>query len=222
MNRSPVFEETSIRYLAEIGKINYLAKAEMLGAGINGNSLVISLYDQDYAVSADGIVAVSGAEVLAAVQVILSKYVLRCERFEPGGDDPFRTFRDFRDASPLTSYFTTNTNKTLETTFSGRLDALREACRKIGGTEQKSEGYDCSVLFYALPRVPVVLNFNDKDELFPAGSSVLYRASAEQFLDMECLAMTGTLLAGKLIRSSSVQADMAALTLYWPCRSCRI
>jgi len=52
-----------------------------------------------------------------------------------------------------------------------------------------------------LPRVPVVLNFNDTDDLFPANCSVLYRASAELFLDMECLAMTGTLLAGRLIHS---------------------
>lgn len=201
MKKSSVFEETYARYLAEIGKIDYLAKAEMLGAGRNGNSLVISLYDQDYFVSADGIVEVSGTETPAAVRVILSKYVLRCERFELHGTDPYRTFRDFRDASPLISYFTTNTNKTLETTFSGRRDALLEVSRNIGGIEQESEGYDCSVLFHALPRVPVVLNFNDRDELFPASCSVLYRASAEQFLDMECLAMTGTLLAGKLIRS---------------------
>ena len=201
MKKSSVFEETYTRYLAEIGKIDYLAKAEMLGAGRNGNSLVISLYDQDYFVSADGIVEVSGTETPAAVRVILSKYVLRCERFEIHGNDPYRTFRDFRDASPLISYFTTNTNKTLETTFSGRRDALLEVSRNIGGIEQESEGYDCSLLFHALPRVPVVLNFNDRDELFPASCSVLYRASAEQFLDMECLAMTGTLLAGKLIRS---------------------
>lgn len=201
MKKSSVFEETYARYLAEIGKIDYLAKAEMLGAGRNGNSLVISLYDQDYFVSADGIVEVSGTETPAAVRVILSNYVLRCERFELHGTDPYRTFRDFRDASPLISYFTTNTNKTLETTFSGRRDALLEVSRNIGGIEQESEGYDCSLIFHALPRVPVVLNFNDRDELFPASCSVLYRASAEQFLDMECLAMTGTLLAGKLIRS---------------------
>ena len=31
--------------------------------------------------------------------------------------------------------------------------------------------------------------------------SILYRASAEQFLDMECLAMTGTLLSGRMIRA---------------------
>ena len=67
---------------------------------------------------------------------------------------------DDMDASPLTSYFTTNTNKTLETTFSGKLDTLREVCRGIGGREQKAEGYDCSILFYALPRVPVVLRNN--------------------------------------------------------------
>jgi len=52
-----------------------------------------------------------------------------------------------------------------------------------------------------LPRIPVILNFNDSDDLFPATCSILYQESAQHYLDMECLAMTGTLLAGKLLSS---------------------
>ena len=69
----------------------------------------------------------------------------------------------------------------------------------MGGTVLASETYDLALQFHALPRIPVLLNFNDRDDLFPASVSVLYRASAECFLDMECLAITGTLLAGRLI-----------------------
>jgi hypothetical protein len=52
--------------------------------------------------------------------------------------------------------------------------------------------------------VPVIVNFNDRDDLFSASCSVLYRSSAAYFLDMECLAMTGTLLAGKLLAGATV------------------
>ena len=48
-----------------------------------------------------------------------------------------------------------------------------------------------------------MLNFNDRDDLFPPACSVLYRKSAESYLDMECLAMTGTLLCGKLLGADS-------------------
>jgi hypothetical protein len=48
------------------------------------------------------------------------------------------------------------------------------------------------------------VNFNDRDNLFSASCSVLYRSSAVHFLDMECLAMTGTLLTGKLIAARNL------------------
>jgi len=201
MDQSPVFEQTYTRYLAEIGSIDYLAKAEMLGVEKEGKSLVIPLYNRKYRVSAGGITGGEGEKVPPAVRVILGRYVLHCRGLDSREDDPYKTFRDFRDSSPLISYFTANTNKTLEQTFAGRLPELAEASRKMGGILQENPSYDSSFLFYALPKVPVVLNFNDTDDLFPANCSVLYRASAEQFLDMECLAMTGTLLAGRLIHS---------------------
>ncbi len=54
--------------------------------------------------------------------------------------------------------------------------------------------YDLSMQFDALPRVPVMLLFNDADDEFPAKSSVLFERRAEKYLDAECLAMVGRLL----------------------------
>jgi hypothetical protein len=201
MQISPVFEETYQHYLAEIGRLDYLAKAELLNVDRQEDSLIVPLYSRQYRVCSGGITDMSGASVIPAIRIILSKYILTCDSFTPAGSDPYMTFRDFKDASPLISYFTTNTNKTLEATFSGNLKELRRCCQKMGGIEQQADSFDLSFLFLALPRVPVVLNFNDKDELFPASCTVLYRESAQLFLDMECLAMTGTLLAGELIRA---------------------
>jgi hypothetical protein len=48
--------------------------------------------------------------------------------------------------------------------------------------------------FNALPKIPVLLLFNDADEEFPAQCAVLFERRAENFLDMECLAMVGMLL----------------------------
>jgi len=201
MEKSRVFEETYRKYLAEIGTIDYLAKADLLGVERDGDKLIIPLYDRCYRVSAAGISSVTGEETTTAIRVILSRYVLHCQNFVTLHEDPYRTFRDFRNSSPLISYFTTNTNKTLEQNFAGKLALLVKTCLELGGVEQENTSYDCSILFHALPRIPVVLNFNDRDDMFPASCSILYRASAEQFLDMECLAMTGTLLSGRMIRA---------------------
>ena len=205
MNRqSPVFEETCRNYLRQIGEIDYLARAELLGLATSGHSLVVPLYDRRYLVSPDTIdVLDSEQEPTPAVKVIVSKYVLHCQLKEVPDNGPYMTFRDFRGSSPLLSYFTANTNKTIEATFGGKREQLMAACRELGGVEKKNDSHDCSILISALPKVPIVLNFNDRDELFPASCSILYRASAENYLDMECLAMTGTLLAGRLICTMS-------------------
>ncbi len=122
-----------------------------------------------------------------------------CPQREIPSPSPLVTYREFKDAGPLTSYFANNTNKTIESTFSGKLSLLRGKCLTAGGVEKLSNSHDFSVEFFALPKIPVILNFNDKDDMFAAGCSILYQASAENYLDMECLAITGTFLTGLLI-----------------------
>jgi hypothetical protein len=199
MGRSPVFEETYQKYLAELRQTDIFARADLLGLEPEDGYLRIPLYGREYRVSSSGISDPGGREVTAAVRVVLCKYLLTCPPELPPLSDRLVTYREFKDAGPLVSYFTTNTNKIIETTFAGNLSLLHERAALAGGEVLPSETHDLSLKFMALPRIPVLLNFNDRDELFPASASVLYRASAEVFLDMECLAITGTLLAGRLI-----------------------
>ncbi len=201
MKRSTVFEETCHHYLEQIRQIDFLAKAEMLGVDRVKDRLIIPLYDRIYSLSVQGLSEKGGGEITPAVQVMICKYILTCDSNKPVMRDKLVTYREFKDSGPLISYFTTNTNKTLESTFSGNIELLKERSQNIGGEILSSDMYDLSLRFYAFPTIPVVVNFNDSDELFPPKSSILYRSTAEHYLDMECLAMTGTLLVGKLICS---------------------
>ncbi len=203
VERSKVFDETYKRYIDEIGQIDFLAKADALDVSTENGALIIPLYDKIYRLNSDGIVGDDGKELTPAVQVMICKYVLTCPFDLPEINDKLVTYREFKDSGPLVSNFTTNTNKTLESTFSGNVPGLRDRALQLSGELQESESYDISIKFHAFPRIPVILNFNDEDDLFPAVCSVLYRSSAALFLDMECLAMTGTLLTGKLITNLS-------------------
>ena len=49
--------------------------------------------------------------------------------------------------------------------------------------------------FQALPRIVLLLLFNDGDEEFPAKCTVLFERHAEHYRDPESLAMTSTWLA---------------------------
>jgi len=204
LQRARVFDETYKKYLQEIKSIDFLARAEILGVTRENELLRIPLYDKIYCFGAGGIVSEAGEELTPGVQVMICKYILTCPDSCPGmKNDALVTYREFKDAGPLISYFATNTNKTLESTFAGNIGTLKKRGQEIGGKVQASDTYDLSLLFYAFPRVPVILNFNDRDDLFSATCSVLYRASAAHYLDMECLAMTGTLLTGKLLASEN-------------------
>jgi hypothetical protein len=64
-------------------------------------------------------------------------------------------------------------------------------------------------VFEALPRVRIYLIFNDADEDFPADCSLLFEKQAASYLDMECLAMIGMVLAQRL--AGKDDPDMARL-----------
>ena len=106
------------------------------------------------------------------------------------------SYKDFKDAAPLIQAFYNTVTHPIAETFSGRLAELEKAGEKIGAYAPGDElSYDFSKRFDALPKVPLLLLFNDKDDEFPAQCSVLFEKRAEKFLDMECLAMGGMLLS---------------------------
>ena len=172
-----------------------------LGAEVRDNCLSVPFFGERYRISGEGVFKPSGEKANFAVSVVLCRYVIQCP-----DDIPVRgewvTYREFRDAGPLVGYFTSNTNKIIETTFAGNTEALAEACRRLGGTFIEGDtSYDLCVGFDFLPRIPVRFRFNDRDDEFPAVCSVLFRRSAEKYLDMECLSIGGTYLTGTLIGS---------------------
>ena len=68
-----------------------------------------------------------------------------------------------------------------------------------GGTDAGIEArYDLAARFAALPKISVLLLFNDADEDFPPASSVLFEACTETYLDAECIAMLGSRLFRRL------------------------
>ncbi|MFZ0240313.1 MAG: DUF3786 domain-containing protein [Desulfobacterales bacterium] len=198
MKRAAVFDATLKNYLAQIGGVDLQARADRLGATVSEGALLLLLYKIPYRVSGQGVFDADGQRADFAVSVVLCRYILQCPDTVPA-PGAWMTYRGFRDAAPLTGYFTANSNTVIETTFAGRLAPLRDACHRRGGRIVDEPSFDLAVAFDFLPRIPVALRFNDRDDEFPAQSLVLFRQSAEHYLDMECLSIGGTLLARLLV-----------------------
>ncbi|MBT3312692.1 MAG: DUF3786 domain-containing protein [Desulfobacterales bacterium] len=210
--KAEVFEKTYEDYLKQLSEIELSTKAEILGADISGENLIIPFYGESYNVSGSGITDSRGRKANFSICVALSKYILMCpeEMSENisekiSNDEKWVTFREFKDAGPLTVSFVNNTNKTIQNSFQDNQKALEEACKNLGGIPfYDNSSHDLSMSFKALPRIPVLLRFNFKDDDFPAQCSVLFKQSAQNFLDMESLAIAGTFLAGGLINFNNL------------------
>jgi hypothetical protein len=96
--------------------------------------------------------------------------------------------------------FTGNTNKLIESNFAGAVGALQTACAGLGGKAiHSAPGFDLCMELAVLPRVPIRIRFNDRDEDFPAQCTLLFRKSAEIYLTLKSMAVAGTWLAGNLV-----------------------
>ena len=192
--KSSVFEETYTNYLSRIAELDFAKIAGRLGAEMAGDELVIPVFGRPYRASREGLKGPAGKRPDFWVCVVLFKYLLLCPDTDPVEDD-WVSFKDFKDAAPFAGSFVNYTEAPLADHFSGGLVRLETAARALNAQPPAEDfPYDLCLQFSALPKVPVLMLFNDADEEFAARSAVLFEKRAEKYLDMECLAMVGMLL----------------------------
>jgi hypothetical protein len=195
---SPVFERIYEDYLKQLADVNLAERAEKLGGRAEDGAAVIPLFGLEHRVSADGIIGPDGRRPPHMVSVVLSKYLLTCPPVEPTGTD-WVSYKDFMDASPYVEGFGNTAEKPIAERFSGRVEALGGACAALGAAPAEGDfQYDAAASFRPLPKVPMLLLFSDADEEFPARSVILFERRARSYLDVECLAILGGMLAAFL------------------------
>jgi hypothetical protein len=200
--KSSAFEETYKNYLGQLAGIDFAPRADILGMEIRDGEALVPLMGRTYRVSPKGVFDPFGKEPLHAVSILLCRYLLLCPEREPQGDN-WVTYKDFKEATPFVDGFISNTGKALAKEFSNRIEELREASQKLGAGEADLElSYQIVYRFDILPKIPILLLFNDEDEEFPAQGALLFQQKAAGYLDMECLAILGWLLTDALIQAT--------------------
>ena len=198
VGKAPIFEKIYRDYLAQVNMLDLQAAAKRTGAEWTGKSVIVPLVATPYRISKNGILDPFGKEPIHSVKVVLCQYLLLHPTSQPD-DDTWVSYKDFRDAAPLATSFHVNSEMGIARNFGGRLMALEEACLGLGGYNHPCElNYDLHMKLDALPRVPILLLFNDADDEFPAQCLLLFERRAEQYLDMECLAILGWILTENL------------------------
>lgn len=195
MTQAPVFKETYEGYLSRIGELDLAARGEALGFEMESGKARIVCFNRTYWVGSKGIHDSAGQTPNLSVSVILCKYLLMCPGQSPVAQD-LVTFKDFKDAAPLGHYFSNAVQGAIVNKFKGDIGGLEKACIRLGGRPYAADlSYQVKYYFRGLPKVPVILLFNDAEEGFAAQCTLLFERSAESYLDMESLAMLGAALA---------------------------
>mgnify|MGYP001236358880 FL=1 len=199
---SPIFEKIYRGYLAQISGIDLKSVAEKLGIDIRNDEAIIPFFEKPYKISKKGVFDSSGLRPSHSTCVVLFRYLLLCPEEEPCGRE-WVAFRDFKDAAPFVEGFSNTSEHEIEKNFTGKLPDLEKACIVSGGKAFDADfSYDLSMWLKPLPKVPVIMLFNDEYEVFRSKCVILFEKCAEKYLDMECLALIGMHLAGHLIKNS--------------------
>jgi hypothetical protein len=172
--------------------------ARRLGLEVMGDGILIPFFAQRYVITGAKIADEHGTPPTEAVAAVIRRY-LAAPPATPPPSGEWLSFRELKEAGPLAVNFANNTNKLIVTTFSRAPQTLASAGVRAGGVIVDEPGYDVSLSFQALPHIDLSLKFNAADEAFSAQSQLLFRRSAQSYLDIRSLFTLGTYLAGLLI-----------------------
>jgi Domain of unknown function (DUF3786) len=184
----------------DMKNIDFGKVSRILGLQHTGESFIFDFFNQTIQYSHNEFSDTTGKPLTDTVQNVFYQYLLTCPDSICKNSDKLVTLREFPDSGPLFSRFTANTNKIIETTFSGKLDDLKDQCCSLNGAIMENASYDLSVKFTALSKIPIILNFNDKDEMMPANAVFLFDGNANSYLDLKSLGALLTYLTGYLIQ----------------------
>jgi hypothetical protein len=200
MQESDIFERHYHNYLEQMANIDFASIQMTLGLKKKEAHYFVSFFGRDYLLSGDGIQDDAGRRPSYVTCAVLAKYILLCPE-QCHEDRGWAAFKDFKRTSHFlnANFFASDTERVIAQAFGGRPDDLRNACLAVGGVpNQKMAAYDLAMQFQALPRISLLLLFNDGDEDFPVYATVLFQKQAEFYLDPESLAMTSAVLARRL------------------------
>jgi len=193
--KSEAFDRIIDGYLKQIDGLDIPRRAERLGITVEDEQAVIPFFGFEHRVTPDGVAGPGGQPASHAVSVILFKYLLLCPETARAGED-WVTYKDFKDAAPFVEGFLNTAERPIAKDFAGRRGELEAACRRLGGRPAAlGMTADLVLHFVALPKIPMTLVFNDRDDDFPAACTLLFQRSAQGYLDMECLAMCAMVMA---------------------------
>lgn len=187
--------------IERLANADIATSAEHLGLALNDNGEAeVPFLDSTFLVSDKGVRRSDGEGFKDATGSVLIHYILNGSRCRPAGK--LVTFSEI--AGPLFkqgSYSGSALERPIIKRFQGRVPELFVKAASYGGRQDGEAGLGwISLIFDLLPHIPLQLIFYDRDNEFPARSTLLYDLNATQLIDFEVLAVLVTVFVKSLTK----------------------
>lgn len=195
----PVNYEEVYQGLAQrLKEVDFEHAARYLGCREAGPGVVsFTAFGRPCLASARGIEASDASPLAFTIRIVAAWYFLHQGVGRLAGR--WVSYRDFKDGAFFHAAYAQLVEANIAQAFGRRMETLTKAAAGLEAENGPQDlGGDLCLTFPALPMVPLTLIFYDADDDFPASASVLFDESAPRFLDMECLAVHGMILADLL------------------------
>jgi len=160
-------------------------------------AFTVPLMGEDYTVSyPEGMVKRADGSTAGGVEeILILHYLVHAEG--PANTGEWVAYRDLPGARYHEPAFKAEVEGPLSHGLAGRLEALR-AWAKEEARQIDLPG-DVTVAWEILPRVPLLVIFNEADEEFPASARVLFDITAPNYLPTEDLSTLAELAVSRLL-----------------------
>ncbi len=175
------------------------AKYQAIGSGRGEFSL--SLFDSPILVTYPGLVgfdAKSAVEPPLPVQAVLAYYFHTSDGTPLTGQ--WISFADLPDGRMYNQAFQGYSGDELVKYFGLDLESFKAACERGGGVATPLG--NAAYIFYALPRLPILVNYWCGDEDFPSTCKILFDRSASHYLPTDVCAILGSMLTRRIIKNA--------------------
>ncbi len=196
-----VYDKTYHHYLEQLKTMRFDGKEDVLGIRLDGKAVVVPYFGQSIRYTVDGLKDEAGRRPDFSDCVVVCRYLIMCPSFTPPQKD-WVAYRDFPDAGPLTVFWADTVEGPLVRNFSKAVGTLEKACDALcAAIPEMQIACDLCRRFTPLPRIPLLLVFNDADDEFPASASLLFENRASTYLDAESQAILGHGLSNRLLNA---------------------
>jgi hypothetical protein len=200
--RPEVYEAVYEGLVGRLAGADLKQAAQDLGLAWEAGRTRVTLLGREYLVGPAGVEAADGAGVPFTHRIVLAYYLLQGGRGEAAGR--FVPYRELSGGADFARNMAITVEGRIAAFFSGHPDRLLRAALALDGRAAHTQvKADLALDFDALPKLPLRLTFFDADEDFPAESKLFYDLLCTNFLDLECLAALGLILARDLERAAA-------------------